>query len=47
MERYLLANTIIKFKCTSVLNFSEIHFYQEIPFKDILAQIVINKHFTQ
>ena len=36
---YLLANTIIKFKRTSVLNFSEIHFCQEIPFKDILAHM--------
>ena len=35
-----MANTIIKFKCTPVLNFSEIHFCQEIPFKYILAHII-------
>ena len=44
-----MANTIIKFKRTSVLNFSEIHFCQEIPFKDILTHIlyaVPYQHFT-
>ena len=34
-----MANTIIKFKCVTVLKFSEIHFCQEIPFKDILTHI--------